>query len=33
MTGEHLFLGLVIAAFSIFGIALFGVSTWMSLKK
>lgn len=33
MTGQHLYLALVIVAFVAFGIALFGVSTWMSLKK
>ena len=33
MSGSDLFLIMVIAAFAAFGVALFGVSTWLSLKK
>lgn len=33
MSGQDLYLGMVIAAFVIFGVALFGVSTWTNLKK
>ena len=32
MSGQDLYLAMVIAAFAIFGIALFGVSTWLNMK-
>jgi len=32
MTAQDLYLALVISAFVIFGVSLFGVSTWLHLK-
>jgi hypothetical protein len=32
MSGQDLYLVMVIAAFAIFGLALFGVSTWIRMK-
>lgn len=33
MSGQMLYLAMVIAAFVVFGLTLFGVSTWMRLTK
>lgn len=32
MSGQDLYLGMVIVAFAVFGLALFGVSTWLRMK-
>ena len=33
MSGQDLYLFMVIAAFAAFGVALFGVSVWLQTKK
>ncbi len=33
MTGQDLFLILVVASYAVFGVALFGVSTWQRLGR
>jgi hypothetical protein len=33
MSGQMLYLAMVIAAFAAFGLSLFGVSTWLRLTK
>ena len=33
MIAQNLYLGMVVAAFTAFGVTLFAISTWLRLKK